>query len=137
MTDASSVGIKIAAIVMVIVMAIVAFFLYGVIQQNADRYLSIFENHCAIGETQLFTKIFLTDAQGEIATRAITLNATNAAATAGAPTCKGVFAGDKVPVVRDRITAVGPFALVDQHRNSVGGQQVTICLLYTSPSPRD
>ena len=128
MTDASSVGIKIAAIVMVIVMAIVAFFLYGVIQQNADRYLSIFENHCAVGETQLFTKIFLTNAQGEIATRAATIDTVNTAPTAtNNLTCNGYWDEDDptkgltFTVVRDRITALGVYAIVDQHRNPVNG----------------
>ena len=126
MGNINSIGMTIGAIVMIIVLAIVSFFLYTIIQQNADRYLAIYNDYCSIGETQLFTKAFLVDGDGEIATRAQTLTISNAAATAGTPTCEGIATAEKYTVLRDRITAGGSFAVVDQHRNPINGQTVTV-----------
>ena len=126
MGNISNIGVLIGGMVMVVVLGIVSFFLYVIIQQNADRYLAIFNDYCAIGETQFFTKVFLVDDNNDIATRALNLTVNNSTAALDAPTCKGIVDNQTMTITRDRITEAGTFTLVDQHSNPVDGIEVEV-----------
>ena len=121
--DTSNIGRYVVSAIVAIVLALVSFRLFPIVQQNADEYLMVFIDHCAIGESQNYVKSFLTDTDGEIITRAVNLNVSNNAATATAPTCAGFAATQVFTLLETPATAYADgtvLTVVDEHGEELG-----------------
>lgn len=86
--NVSNVSRYVVSAIVALVLILITFELFPLVQQNADEFLQVFRTRCTVGENQNFTRAFGVDTSGEIVTEPVVLKL-KAATEAASITCVG------------------------------------------------